>query len=97
MFGSKSETIERLTEEIVEWRRSRIKYIETIDGFKETINALETKASNLEFQLQAAEDDKKGWIADYLQLNDRYTLLDSLLKQLRVNVTLPAKKIARQN
>ena len=34
------------------------------------------------------------WGILYKELNDRYTLLDSLLKQLHINITLPVKKNA---
>lgn len=90
MFGSKSKEIARLDTERhrlaveVEWKIGEV-------------NSLETKVENLGRQLSSSKEQCKLWSEDYRQLNDRYTLLDSLLKQLRVNVTLPAKKIARQN
>lgn len=83
MFGSKSKEIARLKQEI-----SNRATGDWQDHLRET---------ELIADLATVKEEVKDWIADYQQLNDRYTLLDSLLKQLRVNVTLPAKKIARQN
>lgn len=64
--------------------------------------ALEVQSakSNAQYWENCNNSEKSNseyWIKLFTEINDRYTLLDSLLKQLRVNVTLPAKKTARQN
>lgn len=97
MFGSKSKEIARLRQEIVEWRESREKYIETINEWRQKNTYLNEQISQCKSELEGAAELNALWSRDYQQLNDRYSLLDSVLKQLQINVTLPVKKIARQN
>lgn len=106
MFGSKTKEIARLVDVVDEYESIRDDMSGQIDRLREqlvaeqadakrraNINAdLTHEVSGLKAELGLAAQEKQGWIADYQQLNDRYSLLDSVLKQLHVNVTLPAKK-----
>ena len=101
MFGTKSKEIARLIQDIVEWQEIRDKMAAEIDRLRDHIGTLETEAerraqinADLSHQIKVEIENSKRWSADFQQLNDRYTLLDSLLKQLRVDVTLPVKKNA---
>jgi len=80
MFGAKSKEIARLKSEL---------HKISLEDWREA-----TQRLKLEADLVVANKEKQGWIDDYQRLNDRYTLLDSLLKQLHINITLPVKKNA---
>jgi hypothetical protein len=47
-------------------------------------------------QYEGAESRLKQAREEHQHLQDRYDLLESLLKQLRVNVTLLVKKVAKE-
>lgn len=61
------------------------------------LNASKSQSMIWESHCKSEQANTEYWIKQFNELNDRYSLLDSVLRQLHINITLPAKKIARKN
>lgn len=85
MFGAKSREIIRLGQELAETTGER--------NYHKSI--ADSKVNEWNARIAYLMSEKDILSAQFQELSQRYTLLDSLLKQLRINVTLPVK-VARQ-
>jgi chromosome segregation ATPase len=88
----------RLAKDELEERLSKFEtsHNNAVIEFRNKTQQLMAENGQLNTKLDEAMQDKQEWIRDYQQLNDRYTLLDSLLRQLQVVVKLPPSKNARR-
>ena len=88
MFGEKSREIARLIKTIDQQVQDKIELRYENAGLSEQIDQLKK-------DLASNDLSRMNWMENFKDLNARYSMLDSVLKQLSINITLPAKKIAR--
>lgn len=77
MFGEKAKRIKTLEE--------------VINDLNCRAAQTSTQLSDLRHALEGVQEDSAFWKEQYEELNHRYTMLDSLFKQVRFNITLPIK------
>ena len=95
MFGEKSREIARLGQLVALKDRTMGEVIDSRNYLVEANNELAAQIDQLKKDLASNDLSRVNWMENFKDLNARYTLLDSVLKQLSINITLPAKKNAR--
>ena len=95
MFGEKSREIARLKRTYDGEVIHSDKLAAIIRNLNEQTVSLTAQIDQLKKDLASNDLSRMNWMENFKDLNARYTLLDSVLKQLSINITLPAKKNAR--